>query len=60
MKHTVQLYLYALLTVILVSASFGAHKYGVGFLALVLGMVGIFIYYNYAHPQVREWVDKWF
>jgi hypothetical protein len=60
MSNKAFLYIYALLTVFITSASFGAHEYGIGFFALGLGMVAIFIFYNYGHPQVREWVNKWF
>lgn len=60
MNSRVPLYIYAALTVILVSTSFGAHQYGIGLFALGLGMAGIFVYYNYNHPQVREWVNKFF
>jgi hypothetical protein len=60
MKRKVLLYLYALMTVLISSAAFGAHQYAIGFFALGLGMVAIFIYYNYHHPLVQEWVDRWF
>jgi hypothetical protein len=48
------------MTVLISSAAFGAHQYAIGFFALGLGMVAIFIYYNYHHPLVQEWVDRWF
>lgn len=60
MRNKTFLYFYALLTAIITSASFGAHEYGIGFFALGLGMVGIFIYTNHNHPQVREWLKKYF
>lgn len=60
MKNNIFLYIYALLTIIITSVSFGVHAYGVGFFALGLGMTAIFIYYNYDHPKVREWVNMWF
>jgi hypothetical protein len=60
MRNKIFLYIYALFTAIITSASFRAHEYGIGFFALGLGMTAIFIFYNYNHPTVREWVDKWF
>jgi hypothetical protein len=60
MRNKIFLYIYALLTAIITSASFGAHEYGIGFFALGLGMAAIFIFYNYNHPTVREWVNMWF
>lgn len=60
MRNKIFLYIYALLTVLITSAAFSAHEYGVGFFTLGLGMVAVFIYYNYNHPAVREWVDEWF
>lgn len=60
MNSRVPLYIYATLTVILVSTSFGAHQYGIGFFALVLGMFAIFIFYNYNHPALQKWVEKYF
>ena len=49
---------FALLMVLIASAAFIDHEYGIGLGSLILAMAGIFIYYNY--PQVREWVEKWF
>lgn len=60
MKNNIFLYIYALFSIIIISVSFGAHEYGVGFFALVVGMTAVFIYYNYDHPKVREWVNMWF
>lgn len=51
---------FALMMVLIVSAAFVDHEYGIGLGSLILAMAGIFIYYNYGHSQVREWVDRWF
>lgn len=60
MKGSTFLYAYALTTVLITSASFGTHEYGVGCLALGLGMVGLFVYKNQNHPAVREWLERYF
>lgn len=59
MRNKIFLYIYALLTVLITSAAFSVHEYGIGCFALGLGMVAVFIYYNYNHSAVREWVDEW-
>lgn len=60
MRNKIFLYIYALFTAIITSASFSADKYGIGFFALGLGMAGIFIYYNHNQPALREWLEKYF
>ncbi|MCL4431460.1 MAG: hypothetical protein M1300_03965 [Epsilonproteobacteria bacterium] len=60
MKGSTFLYAYALTTVLITSASLGAHEYEIGFFALVLGMFAIFIFYNYNHPALQKWVEKYF
>lgn len=60
MKGSAFLYAYTLITVLITSTSFGAHQYGVGCLALGLGMIGIFVYKNQNHSAVREWLERYF
>jgi len=54
------LYIFSALMLLVASAAFADHQYGIGLFTLGLAMAGIFIYKNYDHPAVLEWVKRWF
>jgi hypothetical protein len=45
---------------LIASAAFASEVYPVGMLALLFGLIGIFIERNYDHPAVRALVEKIF
>jgi hypothetical protein len=54
------LYLFSAVMILIASTAFTDRQYFIGAMAMVLSMGGIFIYKNYDHPAVLEWVKRWF
>jgi hypothetical protein len=52
--------LFGIIVVLITAAAFASEVYSVAMLALLLGIVGVFIKSNYDHPAVREWLEKIF